>query len=115
MRRTARAPYRCGRLTSNVGGEGRRPATLPPVPEISRFLGIVIAMYYRDHAPPHFHAIYGDYEATIVIETGEVNGDLPRRALAHAQEWRTLHRQELAEIWTLARASKPLPRIEPLE
>jgi Domain of unknown function (DUF4160) len=85
------------------------------MPEISRFLGIVIAMYYRDHAPPHFHAIYGDYEVTIEIHTGAVNGDFPKRALAHVQEWRTLHGEELIETWTLARASKPLPRIDPLE
>ena len=85
------------------------------MPEISRFLGIVIAMYYRDHAPPHFHAIYGELEATVEVESGHVNGDLPRRALAHVQEWRSLHKQELADIWNLAGASKPLPRIEPLE
>jgi hypothetical protein len=85
------------------------------MPEISRFLGIVIAMYYRDHAPPHFHAIYGEFEATVEVESGYVNGQLPRRALAHVQEWRTLHKQELADIWNLARASRPLPRIEPLE
>jgi hypothetical protein len=66
------------------------------MPELSRFLGIVIAMYYRDHAPPHFHAIYGDHEATVNIQTGEVNGQLPKRALAHVQEWRLLH-QTVAE------------------
>ena len=85
------------------------------MPEISRFLGIVIAMYYRDHAPPHFHALYGDHEVTIEIATGLVNGDFPKRALAHVQEWRNLHKDELAQTWTLARASKPLPKIEPLE
>jgi hypothetical protein len=85
------------------------------VPEISRFLGIVIAMYYRDHAPPHFHAIYGDYEITVEIATGVVNGSMPQRALAHVHEWRTLHLQALLQTWTLARASRPLPRIEPLE
>lgn len=53
------------------------------MPELSRFLGIVIAMYYRDHGPPHFHAIYGDFEITVEIESGKVNGDFPRRALAH--------------------------------
>ena len=53
------------------------------MPELSRFLGIVIAMYYRDHAPPHFHAIYGDAEVTIEIATGNVNGQFPKRALAH--------------------------------
>jgi hypothetical protein len=85
------------------------------MPEISRFLGIVIAMYYRDHAPPHFHAIYGEYEVTVEVATGVVNGDFPRRALAHVHEWRNLHKSELTNIWNLARASKPLPRIEPLE
>ncbi len=85
------------------------------MPEISRFLGIVIAMYYRDHPPPLFHAIYGEFEATVEIESGIVNGELPRRALAHVQEWRSLHRQELTDIWNLARVGKPLPRIEPLE
>ena len=85
------------------------------MPEISRFLGIVIAMYYRDHAPPHFHALYGEYEVLIGISTGDVNGTFPKRALAHVEEWRTLHREELLNTWTLARASKPLPKIEPLE
>ena len=85
------------------------------MPEISRFLGIVIAMYYRDHAPPHFHAIYGEYEVTVEIASGAVSGSMPKRALAHVQEWRTLHQAELQDTWTLARASRPLPRIEPLE
>ena len=57
------------------------------MPELSRFLGIVIAMYYRDHNPPHFHAVYGECEATFNISTGEVNGFLPTsRGLI--QEWR---------------------------
>lgn len=85
------------------------------MPEISRFLGIVIAMYYRDHAPSHFHAIYGDYEVTVEIISGLVNGDFPTRALAHVHEWRTLHREELLNAWALARSSKPLSRIDPLE
>lgn len=72
-------------------------------------------MYYRDHPPTHFHAIYGEFEATVEIESGIVNGELPRRALAHVQERRSLHIQERVNIWNLARASKPLPRVEPLE
>ena len=57
------------------------------MPEISRFLGIVIAMYYNDHAPPHFHARYGDYEAVIAVATGEViDGSLPPRVLGLVQE-----------------------------
>jgi hypothetical protein len=79
------------------------------VPELSRFLGIIIAMYYRDHAPPHFHAIYGEYDATIAIETGVVNGVLPARVLGFVQEWRALHQAELRG------AQKPLPNIAPLE
>ncbi len=81
------------------------------MPELSRFLGIVIAMYHRDLSPPHFHAIYGNAEVTVEIATGKVNGQFPKRALAHVLEWCSLHRGEL----TNARASRPLPKIEPLE
>jgi hypothetical protein len=85
------------------------------MPELSRFLGIVIAMYYRDHGPPHFHAIYGEHEATVNIATGAINGSLPRRALNLVQEWRLLHQQELQDAWALAEAQRPLPNIAPLE
>lgn len=85
------------------------------MPELSRFLGIVVAVYYRDHGPAHFHAIYGGFEVTVEVESGKVNGQFPKRALAHVQEWRELHRHELLEAWTDARASRPLKRIEPLE
>ena len=85
------------------------------MPELSRFLGIVIAMYYRDHGPAHFHAIYGDFEITVEIEPDRINGDFPKRALTHVMEWKTLHRAQLLEAWSLARASRPLPRIDPLE
>ncbi len=53
------------------------------MPEISRFLGIVIAMFYRDHEPAHFRAKYGEYEITVEIGTGVVDGQFPRRALGH--------------------------------
>lgn len=49
------------------------------MPEISRFLGILIYMYYREHAPPHFHAEYGEFEITVEIESGVVSGRFPRR------------------------------------
>jgi hypothetical protein len=85
------------------------------VPRISAFYGIVIAMYYLDHAPPHFHAIYGEYEATIVIETFEpLAGELPARALRLVQEWASQHHAELADNWEAARAHLPLASIEPL-
>ncbi len=86
------------------------------LPEISRFLGVIIAMYYNDHNPPHFHAKYGDFEALISIDTGEiVEGRLPPRVLGLVQEWREYHKLELAEDWNLARERKALKEIEPLE
>jgi hypothetical protein len=85
------------------------------MPEICRFLGIVIAMFYKDHAPAHFHAKYGEYEITVAIETGVVNGAFPKRALRLVLEWYELHKQELMTDWTLAREGKPLKAIPPLE
>jgi hypothetical protein len=85
------------------------------MPEISRFLGIIIAMFYRDHAPPHFHAIYGEYEITVEIESGIINGRFPKRALKLVFEWLELHRDELLENWRLAEDRRPLNKIEPLE
>jgi len=86
------------------------------LPEISRFLGIIIAMYYNDHVPSHFHAKYGDFEAVIIIETGEVlEGRLPPRVLGLVQEWREYHKGDLNEDWILARERKALKPINPLE
>lgn len=85
------------------------------MPEISRFLGIATRMYYRDHAPPRFHAEYGDYEITVEIGSGAVEGRFPRRALAAVLDWYHLHRDELAENWELAGQRQPLNRIDPLE
>lgn len=85
------------------------------MPEISRFFGIVIGMFYREHGPPHFHAVYGEYEATIEIETGVVQGRLPRRALGLVLESYSLHKTELLQNWELARERRPLRRIPPLE
>lgn len=57
------------------------------MPELSRFLGIVILMYYRDHPPPHFHARYGEFEATFSIETGNIiEGNMPKRAASLVRE-----------------------------
>ncbi|MEW5980271.1 MAG: DUF4160 domain-containing protein [Acidobacteriota bacterium] len=85
------------------------------MPEISRFLGIIIALFYQDHVPPHFHAKYGDFEITVTIEGGVVTGQFPRRALAHVLEWHALHQNELLENWKLAQERKPLKPIAPLE
>lgn len=85
------------------------------MPEISRFLGIVIGMFYREHGVPHFHAVYGEHEATIEVESGRVHGFFPPRALSLVREWAHLHRNELLDNWQRARARQPLRRIEPLE
>jgi hypothetical protein len=85
------------------------------MPEISRFLGIVIAMYWSDHAPPHFHAKYNGYEITVDIESGIVRGRFPKRALRAVLDWLDLHKDELLEDWTLAQQDEPLNPIEPLE
>lgn len=66
------------------------------MPEISRFLGIVIAMFYSDHAPPHFRARYGAHEVIVRIADGAVEGDFPRRALGLLLEWYALHREGAA-------------------
>jgi hypothetical protein len=85
------------------------------VPEISRFLGIVIMMNYNDHDPPHFHCRYGRDKISVRIADGMVTGKFPARALAHVLEWWNMHREELAEDWSLARQRLPLRAIEPLE
>jgi len=86
------------------------------LPRISAFYGIAIYMYYRDHAPPHFHVIYGESEAAVAIETAEVlKGRLPQRARSLVSEWASAHRDELRQAWQLARANQPLPAIAGLE
>ena len=86
------------------------------MPIVSRFFGIVIAFYWEDHAPPHFHAKYSGDEAMIDIHTGEViRGSLPRRALSLVNEWRQLHTDDLIENWERASERRPLTYIDPLE
>ena len=86
------------------------------MPEISRFYGIVVRMYFDEHPPPHFHALYGEYEALININTlAIISGKLPGRALGLVMEWASLHQAELSELWERARRSESLGKIEPLE
>ena len=85
------------------------------MPEISRFLGIVIRMYFNDHSPPHFHVEYNEFEASVVIETlGILEGRLPAKVLSLAIEWASLHQAELLENWRSIRAAGTFRRIEPL-
>lgn len=86
------------------------------MPRISEFYGILIYMYYQDHAPPHFHAMYAEHEAEIAIDTGAMlRGSLPRRARRMVEEWAQAHRLELEDDWERARAGEPLAQIDPLE
>jgi hypothetical protein len=86
------------------------------MPEISRFFGIVIKMFFGDHNPPHFHAEYGDQVALVDVHTLSVfAGRLPPRVLGLVIEWATLHQEELIADWERARAQQTLKRIDPLE
>lgn len=86
------------------------------MPEISRFFGAVITMYYNDHPPPHFHVRYGQQKALISIQTGEILvGNLSPRLLKLIQEWTALYQNELLANWELARQNLILNKIEPLE
>ena len=85
------------------------------MPEIARFLGIIITMYYREHNPPHFHVKYNEYKAIFTIEDLKmIEGDLPKRVVSLVLEWAFAHREELVEDWNLAVENKPLKNIEPL-
>lgn len=86
------------------------------MPRIAEFYGIAIYMYFRDHAPPHFHAIYGRDDAEVEISTGDIlKGRLPKRAQRLVREWRREYQRELEHNWTLARTGQPLRPIPPLE
>lgn len=85
------------------------------MPRISEFYGIIIYMYYRDHAPPHFHAVYSGSEAEVAIDTLEtLDGYLPHRAMSLVKEWARLHQGELRTVWNQARSHQPLKQIDPL-
>jgi hypothetical protein len=85
------------------------------MPTLSAFYGILIRMYFRDHAPPHFHARYGEFEATIDLDTLDVTeGHLPGRGLSLVREWAMIHREELLEDWRLCRENAPPAKIDPL-
>ena len=86
------------------------------MPRIAEFYGIAIYMYFSDHVAPHFHAIYGQYDAEIEISSGDIlKGTLPNRAQRLVREWSRRYRHELEENWTLARNHQTLRPIPPLE
>ena len=86
------------------------------MPEVSRFFGIVIRMYFDEHLPPHFHAIYGGYEAQVGIDPIKVlEGKLPHRGISMVIEWAALHQRELMNNWERLRNDQPILKIKPLE
>lgn len=86
------------------------------MPEVSRFYGIVIRMFFREHGPPHFHADYSGQQAVVGIEDITVlRGRLPPRALGIVKEWASLHQEELRAAWDRARRQEAPGKIAPLE
>ena len=86
------------------------------MPEISRFFGIVISMYYKEHVPPHFHAKYAGQRAAFSIQDLRiVEGSLPRRAVSLVLEWAFQHREELTENWRRVEQREELLKIDPLD
>lgn len=86
------------------------------MPEISRFFGIIIRMYFDEHLPPHFHAVYGKHEAQVGIDPIKVlEGKLPHRAVSMVVEWAALHQRELINDWEWLRTDQPVVKINPLE
>jgi len=86
------------------------------MPQISRFFGIVIWMYYNEHNPPHFHAQYGEFEALVRIDDLRIlTGSLPARVMGLVTEWALKHQKELTDNWERSRRSEPLNPIEPLQ
>jgi hypothetical protein len=86
------------------------------MPEICRFFGIVIAMYYKEHMPPHFHAKYTGHRASFSIQDLKIiEGGLPRRAVSLVLEWAFQRRDDLMANWERAQRKEALAHIEPLE
>ena len=86
------------------------------MPEISRFFGIIVLMYYNDHPPPHFHVRYGGQRALVGIESLTLlEGTLSPRVRGLVVEWASMHQEELMEDWERARRQEPLESIVPLE
>jgi hypothetical protein len=99
--------YIVSTINTNIIGES--------MPEISRFLGIVIKMYWAEHNPPHFHAEYNGFSAEIEIATLTVKtGKLPARILGLVVEWAELYQEELLQNWKTLQTTREYHKISPL-
>ena len=86
------------------------------MPQISRFFGIIISMYFDDHNPPHFHVHYNKHKAQIRInDLSVIAGKLPPRVLGLVIEWASIHKEELAENWNCIEQKQSLNKIPPLQ
>jgi hypothetical protein len=86
------------------------------MPVISQFYGILIRMFYNDHVPAHFHAIYGEYELIVAISPITIlEGKAPNRVRSMILEWTALHQEELSENWNRCRQGEQPSPIAPLE
>ncbi len=85
------------------------------MPEISRFYGIIICLYWKDHNPPHVHFTYGDYECSISVLDRIVDGQAPAKVIGKVNQWIDLHEQEILTLWEKAQEGKQIGRIEPLK
>ena len=85
------------------------------MPEISRFLGIIIKMFFNDHSPPHLHAQYQNFNATFSIHTGQmIEGKFPQKQSAYVTAWTLLHQKELISNWKALTSGKEAIKIDPL-
>jgi hypothetical protein len=85
------------------------------VPVLSTFFGIVVRVYFDDHAPPHIHVQYAEYRAVVEIASGKLmGGSLPQRCARMVEEWRVAHLAELQATWDAAQNSELPQRIAPL-
>ena len=85
------------------------------MPEISRFLGIIIKMFYNDHSPAHFHAQYQNYKATFSITTGQmIDGKFPLKQSAYVTAWALMHQKELMVNWKDLKMGKEASKVNPL-
>ncbi len=85
------------------------------MPEISRFFGIVIKMFFNEHNPPHFHAQYQKHNVVVLIKTGEIIGKFPAHGRKLLRDWNKIHQKELLENWNSAAKKGTIKKIEPLD
>ena len=85
------------------------------MPEISRFYGIIVSLFWKDLNPPHIHFVYGGYECSISVLDRIVDGQAPAKVIAKVNEWLDLHEAEILSLWEKAQRGEKIGRVEPLK